>query len=71
LEGRLNDMPLRENFIERVSAYYGWTQMLDKEPSPGGRVKFHAAHLKGLNLHIRSTKSDPETSHMANQKSPR
>lgn len=25
-EGRLNDMPLRENL-----AYYRWTEMLDKE----------------------------------------
>ena len=28
-EGRLNDMPLRENFIERVFAYYRWTRMLN------------------------------------------
>ena len=32
-EGRLNDMPLRENFIERIFAYYRWTRMLDEEPS--------------------------------------
>ena len=37
-EGRLNDMPLRENFIERVFAYQRWTQMLDEEPTPGGLV---------------------------------
>jgi hypothetical protein len=37
-EGRLNDMPLRENFIERVFAYYRWTKMLDEEPTPGGLV---------------------------------
>jgi hypothetical protein len=37
-EGRLNDMPLRENFIERVFAYYRWTEMLDQEPTPGGLV---------------------------------
>jgi hypothetical protein len=43
-EGRLNDMPLRENFIERVFAYYRWTRMLDEEPTPGGLVKFHTAH---------------------------
>jgi hypothetical protein len=43
-EGRLNDMPLRENFIERVFAYYRWTQMLANEPTPGGLVKFHTAH---------------------------
>jgi hypothetical protein len=29
-EGRLNDMPLRENFIDRVFAYYRWTKMLTK-----------------------------------------
>jgi hypothetical protein len=28
--GRLNDMPLRENLIERVFAYYRWTKMLDR-----------------------------------------
>jgi hypothetical protein len=40
-EGRLNDMPLRENFIERVfrspersdGASYRWTEMLKKELS--------------------------------------
>ncbi|MFC2015405.1 hypothetical protein ACFLUM_00535 [Chloroflexota bacterium] len=37
-EGQLNDMPLRENFIERVFAYYRWTEMLEKEPTPGGLV---------------------------------
>ena len=37
-EGRLNDMPLRENFLERVFAYYRWTRMLDEEPTPGGLV---------------------------------
>jgi hypothetical protein len=50
-EGRLNDMPLRENFIERVFAYYRWTQMLDKEPTPGGLVKFHTAHKLTLMAH--------------------
>ena len=33
-EGRLNDMPLRENFIERVFAYYRWTEMLDRSRHP-------------------------------------
>jgi hypothetical protein len=55
-EGRLNDMPLRENFIERVlpvekrdRAYYRWTRMLDGEPTSGGLVRFHTAHkLKAL-----------------------
>jgi len=43
-EGRLNDMPLRENFIERAFAYYRWTRMLDEEPNAGGLVKFHTAY---------------------------
>jgi uncharacterized protein YbgA (DUF1722 family)/uncharacterized protein YbbK (DUF523 family) len=50
-EGRLNDMPLRENFIARVFAYYRWTQMLEKEPTPGGLVKFHTAHKLTLMAH--------------------
>jgi hypothetical protein len=37
-EGRLNDMPLRENLIERVFAYYRWTRTVDEEPTPGGLV---------------------------------
>ena len=50
-EGRLNDMPRRENFIERVFAYYRWTRMLDEEPTPGGLVKFHTAHKLTLMAH--------------------
>ncbi|MFN2242926.1 MAG: hypothetical protein ACK2U2_11610 [Anaerolineae bacterium] len=47
-EGRLNDLPLRENFFERVlpvgkhdRAYYRWTLMLDEEPTvpPSGRPR--------------------------------
>jgi hypothetical protein len=40
-EGRLNDMPLCENFVERVFACRRWTEMLHQEPAPGGLVKFH------------------------------
>jgi len=50
-EGRLNDMRLRENFIERVFAYYRWTEMLEREPTPGGLVKFHTAHKLTLMAH--------------------
>jgi hypothetical protein len=65
-EGRLNDLPLRENFIERVlpvekrdRAYYRCTRMLDEEPTPGGLVrvpavragKFHTAHKLTLMAH--------------------
>ena len=50
-EGRLNDMPLCENFIEHVFAYYRWTRMLDDEPTPGGLVRFHTAHKLTLMAH--------------------
>ena len=50
-EGRLNDLPLRENFIERVFAYYRWTEMLRNEPAPGGLVRFHTAHKLTLMAH--------------------
>lgn len=32
--GRLNDLPLRENFIERVFAYYRGTEMLSPHHVP-------------------------------------
>ena len=38
-EGRLNDLPLRENFIERVFVYYRWQQMLTNHPTPGSPGK--------------------------------
>ena len=50
-EGRLNDLPLRENFIEWVFAYYRWTEMLKNEPTPGGLVRFHTAHKLTLMAH--------------------
>ena len=55
-EGRLNDPPLRENFIERVlpvekhdKAYYRWTKMLAERTGSRRRtaspfVRFHTAH---------------------------
>jgi hypothetical protein len=57
--GRLNDIHLRENLIERMFAYYRWTRMLDEEPTPGGLVpvpgsrtgKFHTAHKLTLGGH--------------------
>jgi uncharacterized protein YbgA (DUF1722 family) len=46
-------MPLRENFIERIFAYYRWTQMLNDEPTPGGLVKFRTARKLTLMAHPR------------------
>jgi len=50
-EGRLNDLPLRESFVERIFAYYRWTEMLKTDPTPGGLVKFHTAHKLTLMAH--------------------
>jgi uncharacterized protein YbgA (DUF1722 family)/uncharacterized protein YbbK (DUF523 family) len=50
-EGRLHDLGLRENFIERVFTYYRWTCMLGEMPSPGGLVAFHTAHKLTLMAH--------------------
>jgi uncharacterized protein YbgA (DUF1722 family)/uncharacterized protein YbbK (DUF523 family) len=50
-EGRLHDMRLRENFIERVFVYYRWTRLLEENPTPGGLVQFHTAHKLTLMAH--------------------
>jgi uncharacterized protein YbgA (DUF1722 family)/uncharacterized protein YbbK (DUF523 family) len=50
-EGRLHDMHLRENFIDRVFAYYRWTNLLEENPTPGGLVQFHTAHKLTLMAH--------------------
>jgi uncharacterized protein YbgA (DUF1722 family)/uncharacterized protein YbbK (DUF523 family) len=50
-EGRLHDMHLRENFIDRVFAYYRWTRLLKENPTPGGLVQFHTAHKLTLMAH--------------------
>lgn len=50
-EGRLNDLPLRENFIERLFAYERWTRFLRQDPTPRGLVAFHTAHKMALLAH--------------------
>jgi uncharacterized protein YbgA (DUF1722 family)/uncharacterized protein YbbK (DUF523 family) len=50
-EGRLHDIRLRENFIERVFVYYRWTHLLEEDPKPGGLVRFHTAHKLTLMAH--------------------
>jgi hypothetical protein len=50
-EGRLNDMPLRENFIERVFAYYRWMEMLEEYRTASPLVRFHTAHKLTLMAH--------------------
>ncbi|MDY7078567.1 MAG: DUF523 and DUF1722 domain-containing protein [Chloroflexota bacterium] len=58
-EGRLHDMHLRENFIDRIFAYYRWMNLLEENPTPGGLVKFHTAHKLTLMAH-----SPPHYQHM-------
>jgi len=43
-EGRLNDLKLRENFIERVFAYHRWLRATSARRSPGALVRFHTSH---------------------------
>jgi uncharacterized protein YbgA (DUF1722 family)/uncharacterized protein YbbK (DUF523 family) len=50
-EGRLHDMRLRENFIERIFVYYSWTHLLEEDPTPGRLVQFHTAHKLTLMAH--------------------
>ena len=43
-EGRLNDLPLRENFIERIFTYKRWRDALNTGITPGKLVTFHTQH---------------------------
>jgi uncharacterized protein YbgA (DUF1722 family) len=40
-EGRLHDMPIRENFVVRVFAYYRWKEFLAGRPRPKDLVAYH------------------------------
>ena len=54
-EGRLNDSPIRENFIERIFCYRRWkTQVQQKRISRGTIVQFHTRHKYLLLTHSRS-----------------
>ncbi len=50
-EGRLHDSALRENFIERVFTLKRWREMLAKDSSRSGLVKFHEQHKYLLMAH--------------------
>jgi uncharacterized protein YbgA (DUF1722 family) len=43
-EGRLHDLPLRENFVERVFCYRRWRELVASGLTRGKLVAFHAAH---------------------------
>ncbi len=50
-EGRLNDLPLRENFIERVFCYRRWRDLVAGGLTRGELVPFHTAHKLLLMAH--------------------
>lgn len=50
-EGRLNDAPLRENFITRVYTYRRWRTLLEEGLTPGNLVDFHTRHKLQLLAH--------------------
>ncbi|MDD2308605.1 MAG: DUF523 and DUF1722 domain-containing protein [Desulfuromonadaceae bacterium] len=43
-EGRLNDAPIRENFIERLFSYHRWKDFLAENTTVGRLVEFHTAN---------------------------
>jgi len=43
-DGRLHDIRLRENFIERIFALKRWRDLLDEKKSRGKLVAFHTQH---------------------------
>ena len=43
-DGRLHDIRLRENFIERIFALKRWRELLDHDQSRGKLVSFHTQH---------------------------
>lgn len=54
-EGRLNDAPLRENFIERIFCYRRWKALTERgRLYRGDLVEFHATHKYLLLTHSRS-----------------
>ena len=57
-EGRLNDAPLRESFVERVFAYDRWLRAMDSGCTPRRLVAFHTRHkfllLSHSEIHYRA-----------------
>lgn len=50
-EGRLCDMDIRENFIERVFAFRNWKDFLREEKGLGGLVEFHSRRKLQIMAH--------------------
>ncbi len=56
-EGRLSDLKLRENFIERVFAYHRWQQISSNETTASALVRFHTSHKYLLLAHSQASLS--------------
>jgi uncharacterized protein YbgA (DUF1722 family)/uncharacterized protein YbbK (DUF523 family) len=54
-EGRLNDANLRENFIERIFAYYRWQLMLMQGITVSSLMHYHKSHKFILLAHDEAT----------------
>lgn len=54
-EGRLHDIAIRENFIERVFAFYRWKMFLASRPAPKNLVRFHTCQKLLLLAHDEPT----------------
>lgn len=50
-EGRLNDRPLREHFIERTFARNRWKSLATHAPSRRRLIEFHTAHKLQIRVH--------------------
>jgi uncharacterized protein YbgA (DUF1722 family)/uncharacterized protein YbbK (DUF523 family) len=50
-EGRLNDLNIRENFIERIFAYYRWLEFLESKPRAADLVSFHSRQKMAILAH--------------------
>ncbi len=50
-EGRLNDLHLRESFIERIFLFKRWRDTVLRDPSPAALVDFHTKHKLLLMSH--------------------
>lgn len=54
-EGRLNDVKLRRNFLQRVEVYHRWNQLLKSGLSRGRIIDFHSRHKFLLLAHCEKT----------------
>ena len=50
-EGRLHDMSIRENFVERVFAHHRWQEFVKAGPQSRDLVVFHTRHKLTLSSH--------------------